>query len=222
MGLSVTKPLTCRTNSDTAPQCTQASQQPESPVTQAAAINSTMQPCCSSTAEFAEDSVYQQHGTVCSAAGMTGNSLQQHTASKDFRAPLTQNGGCRRKQLSDNVDLSASVPLQNSVCYEIDSGTAGTMGKGRPRPSSWQRRRAAKLRHAQQDNQEGKWSCLIPVVDVQIIYTIFMQPMTNDLHCVLQLLRPVQQGHNFRGRSFRAAAAACQAAPLAFHTAISS
>ena len=221
LGLTVTKPLACCTDSDTKRECTPAPQQPDSPVTQAGSIESTMQPCCSSAmADFAEDSVCQLNGTVYPVADLKGKSPQQQTGSKHVRALLRQNDGCERKQLSSNVDMSASCPLPSLTCCEREAGTARTTVKGCPRSSSWQRRRAAKLRQAQQDNKQGKLSCLIHVTDAYItVYTTYSQQLVaKDSQCVL--LRPVQ-GHIGRGRSFRAAAA-CQAAALACNTAISS
>lgn len=156
------KPLACCTSCDTEPECTQASQQSDSPVTQASSITRNMQPYCSSTtADLAEDSVCQQGGTVWLAADLKGNSSQQQAASKHVSALLTNNEVCRRKQLSMNAGMSASCALQDLLNHEREAGTAGTAVKGLPRSSSWQRRRDAKLRQAQQDKQEGKLSCLI-------------------------------------------------------------
>ena len=161
------KPLACCTNFDSKPECTQASQGPDSPVTQADSGTSTMQPYRrSTTADFAGDSVCQEHDTVCLAANLNGNSSQQQTASKHVRAQPRHSEGSRRKQLSSTAGMSASSPPQDLVYCEKEAGTAGTIVKGGPRPSSWQRRRAAKLRQAQQDNPGGKLDCLMPVVCV--------------------------------------------------------
>ena len=172
------KPLACCTNSDPKPECAQAlQQQPDSPVTQAGSITSTMQPYCSSTtADLAEGSVCQHGGTVCPAADLRAKSAQQQTASKHVRAPLRHNEGCQRKQISNNADVSASCPLQNLVHHQREAVTAGTTVKGRPRSSSWQRRRGAKLGQAQQDNPEGKLSCSIHTTCVHNL----QQAVTND------------------------------------------
>lgn len=226
------KPLACCTNYDREPDCTQAFQQPDSPVTQAGSSTSPMPPYRSSTTtDFAEDSVCQQHGTVCPAAHLNGNSSQQQTASKHVRAQARHNEGSRRKQLSSTADMSAACPPQDLLYCEREAGTAGTAVKGGPRPSSWQRRKAAKLRQAQQDNQGGKSSCPIHIVCVHNL----QQEVTNchmavslpskvlclgsALQCGLLMLRPVQW-RICRGRRFRAAAA--QASTQACHAAVSS
>lgn len=38
--------------------------------------------------------------------------------------------------------------------------------RGQSRSSSWQRRKAAKLRQAQQDSQPGKFSCVVHIIHV--------------------------------------------------------
>ena len=165
-GLSAMKPLASCTTPGTKPECKQAAQPPDSPVTQASSITSTMQPYSSSPmADFAPASVCRQDDTVYPMGHLGANSSQHQTASKYIRALPRHHEGCTRRQLSSSADVSASSPVQDTVHHEREAGTAcaGAAVRRQSRSSSWQRQKAAKLRQAQQDWQSGKFTCVVHI-----------------------------------------------------------
>lgn len=165
LGLSAMKPPARCTTSGTKAECTQAAQQPDSPVTQASSVTSTMQPYSSSPmADIAQDSVCWQHGTVCPTGHLDGNSSQHQTASKYVKPLPIHHEGCARRQLSSCAEVSACFPVEGSVHHEGKAGVAGATVRGHSRSSSWQRRKAAKLRQAQQHCQPGKFSHIVHAI----------------------------------------------------------
>ena len=104
----------------------------------------------------AEDWLCQQDGKSQPPCDLRDMLTDQHTASE---LTIAQSGhtevSWRSRLSSDTETLGSSLP-QSHMCRALDAVKAVATATARQRPSSWQRRKAAKLRQAQQPLQEGR------------------------------------------------------------------
>ena len=116
-----------------------------------------MQPYSSSkTADLAANRVCPQHGMARPSRDPKDRPSWQQTADELTIAQPERNEAFWRSQPSSNAEMPGSTFPQDNGCYEAEA--VQTTAKGLPRPSSWQRKKAAKLRQAKQDTQQGKSS----------------------------------------------------------------
>lgn len=158
-GAPVMGTLSRYTNPHKGPECTQACLQPNSPATQCGS-NASIRHSFSSAVP-PEDWLCQQDDNPYASLDLR----DQQTASKHHIAQSRHTEVSWRSQLSSEADKLDPSRFQYHLGGRSD---AVEPGKALPRPSSWQRRKAAKLRQAQQPPQEGKLPLLSQVHEPQL------------------------------------------------------
>lgn len=146
-----TGPLARSTNIQTRPEHTQAGPQPDSPVTQCDSHASIRHSSSSLVpAGVADEGLCQQDGRALPAHNLSDNPADPQTASKPIMAQSVHSKIRRRNNSrADPAGCSLSQAHQPHRTETVKTAAI-------PRPSSWQRRKAAKLCQAQQLLQQGR------------------------------------------------------------------
>lgn len=153
----------------TGPEHTQACLQPNSPVTQCGSNASIRQSLGSAVPpDFAEDWLHQQDANSSAPPDLRDMLTDQQTASKHIIAQPRHTEFSWRSLLSSDADKLGRSRPQYHLCGGSDAVKAVATVRALPRPSSWQRRKAAKLCQAQQPLQEGRLPLLSQMHDPQL------------------------------------------------------
>ena len=135
--------------------------QPSSPISQAGAGINCMHPDSTSmttdTADVQTPEVL--HGSQKAQQSTVTKDRSQQAAGKHA---MSDTPGFQEDKLSSHADTrDTNSPHQEHACCKAGASSKVSKQEKYPRPSSWQRRKAAKLRQGQQELQTGRSSSLV-------------------------------------------------------------